>query len=147
VHVLSTLSWPHFPLDFGFPPVNASSWFLARGWVAPNLGIVAGLSPAASLVLPVAAAALALGIALLAERRIRPSVPLAFTAGLAPLVLLLLVPPPVAYSGRLLRATIYGNYSGLDPRRDELRREVASASTPVERAQAERAWKTAGPRE
>lgn len=147
VHVLSTLSWPHFALDFGFPPVNASSWFLARGWVAPNLGIVAGLSPAASLVLPVAAAALALGIALLAERRIRPSVPLAFTAGLAPLVLLLLVPPPVAYSGRLLRATIYGNYSGLDPRRDELRREVASASTPVERAQAERAWKTAGPRE
>ncbi|MEO8349420.1 MAG: hypothetical protein ABI610_10950, partial [Acidobacteriota bacterium] len=146
VHVLATLSWPHFPLDFGFPPVNASGWFLARGWVAPNLGIEAGLSPAASLVLPVAAAAAALGAALLAERPIRPSAPLAFAAGMAPLVLLLLFPPRIPYSGRLLRAVIYGNYSGLDPRREELRREVLSASTPVERAQADRAWKTAGPR-
>lgn len=147
VHVLATLSWPHFPLDFGFPPVNASSWFLARGWVAPNVGMEAGLSPAASLVLPVAAAALALGAALLTARPVRPPAPLVFAAGMAPLVLLLLVPPPIAYSGRLLRAVIYGNYSGLDPRREELRRAVAAASTPVERVQAERAWRTAGPRE
>ncbi|MDQ5872999.1 MAG: hypothetical protein M3547_12440, partial [Acidobacteriota bacterium] len=64
----------------------------------------------------------------------------------APLVLLLFFPPRIAYSGRLLRAVIHGNYSGLDPRREELRREVLSASTPVERSQADRAWKTAGPR-
>ena len=147
VHVLATLSWPHFPLDFGFPPVNASAWFLARGWVAPNLGQAAGLPAAASLVLPVGAAAAATVAALLAGRPIRSRAAVAFAAGLAPLVFLLLVPPPIRYSGRLLRAVIYGNYSGLDPRRDELRRAVAAASTPIERAQAERAWETAGPEE
>lgn len=146
-HVLATASWPHFPLDFGSPPVNASAWFLAHGWVAPNLGIEAGLSPAASLTLPVAAAAFASLAVLAAARPIRPSPAVAFAAGIAPLVLLLLFPPPMPYSGRLLRATIYGNYSGLDPRRAELRREVGAARTPVERAQADRAWRTAGPAE
>lgn len=148
-HLLATASWPHFPLDFGFPPVHASAWFLAHGWVAPNLGIEAGLSPTASLALPVAAAAVAVLASLLAVRPIRPSAPLAFAAGIAPLVLLLHVPvlPPMPYSGRLLRATIYGNYSGLDPRREELRREVGAARTPRERAQADRAWRTVGPRD
>lgn len=146
-HVLATLSWPHFPLDFGFPPVNASGWFLARGWVAPNLGIEAGLAPLASLVPPVAAALLALGAALSAARPIRPAAPIVFALGAAPLALLLLLPPPIAYTARLLRATIFGNYSGLDPRREELRREVAAASTPAERVQAERAWTTAEPRD
>jgi hypothetical protein len=148
-HVLATASWPHFPLDFGFPPVNASAWFLAHGWVAPNLGIEAGLSPTASLALPVAAATAAVAAALSVARPIRPSAPVAFAAGVAPLVLLLHVPvlPRMPYSGRLLRATIYGNYSGLDPRREELREAVADARTPLERAQAERAWRTAGPGE
>jgi hypothetical protein len=148
-HVLATSSWPHFPLDFGFPPVNASAWFLAHGWVAPNLGIEAGLSPTASLALPVTAAAAAVAAALSVARPIRPSPLVAFAAGVAPLVLLLHVPvlPPMPYSGRLLRATIYGNYSGLDPRREELRGEVGAARTPLERAQADRAWKTAGPGE
>ena len=145
VHVLATLSWPHFPLDFGFPPVNASAWFLARGWIAPNLGMEAGLSPVASLALPIAAAGAAAVAALLAARPVRPRAPVALAAGIAPLVLLLFLPPPTAYSGRLLRAVIYGNYSGLDPGREELRREVAAAATPMERAQAGRAWKTAGP--
>ena len=146
-HVLATASWPHFPLDFGFPPVNASAWFLAHGWVASNLGIEAGLSPAASLALAGAAAAVAAFAALAAARPIRPSPAVVFAAGIAPLVLLLLFPPPMPYSGRLLRATIYGNYSGLDPRREELRREVGAARTPLERAQADRAWRTAGPAE
>jgi len=146
-HVLATLSWPHFPLDFGFPPVNASAWFLARGWIAPNLGQETGLSPGASLVLPVAAALVAAVAALVTARPVRPPAPVAVALGATPLVLLLFFTPPMPYSGRLLRAVIYGNYSGLDPRREELRREVAAASTPVERAQAERAWKTAGPRE
>jgi len=147
VHVAATLSWPHFPLDFGFPPVSASGWFLARGWVAPNLGLEAGLSPAASLALPLAAALLALGAALLAAKPLRPSAPLAFVAGSAALLLLFLLPPRMAYPARLLRATIYANYSGLDPRREELLREVGAAETPAERLQAERAWRVAGPRE
>lgn len=146
-HVLATSSWPHFPLDFGFPPIDASAWFLARGWVAGNFGIEAGFSPAASLVLPAAAVAVAVAAAFAAARPIRPSPAVAFAAGAIALVLLLLVPPPIPYSGRLLRATIHGNYSGLDPRRDELRREVGAARTPLERAQADRAWRTAGPGE
>lgn len=145
VHVLATLSWPHFPLDFGFPPADASAWFLARGWVAGNVGLEAGLSRPASLVLPIAAAIAAAVAAVLAARPARPRAPVAFAAGLAPLALLLFLPPAIPYSGRLLRAVIYANYSGRDAGREELRRVVASAATPAERAQAERAWKTAGP--
>ena len=38
-----TLSWPHFPPDFTWPAATGSRWFLARGWVAPNLGSLLGV--------------------------------------------------------------------------------------------------------
>jgi hypothetical protein len=141
-HLLATLSWPNFPLDFSFPPASASLWFLARGWVAPNLGTAAGLPPALALLPPLGVAALVLGLALSAARPIVPKMPVALLLGIAPLAFFLLRPPEIPYSARLLRAAIYGDYSGVDPQREELRRVIAAASTPLERRQAARALAT-----
>lgn len=145
-HVLATLSWPNFPLDFAFPPSSASAWFLARGWVAPNLGSAAGLPPALSLLPPLAAAALVLALALSAARPVSPRAPVALLLGALPLAICLLRPPEIPYAARLLRAAIYGDYSGLDAGRAELRRVVDSAATPLERRQAQAAWSTSRPR-
>lgn len=145
-NVLATLSWPNFPLDFSFPPATASAWFLARGWVAPNLGSAVGLAPAAALVVPLAAAVLALATALAAARPISPRAPVAFVLGALPLTIGLFRPPELSYPARLLRAAIYGDYSGLDAGREELRRVVDAAVTPVERRQARAAWTSSGPR-
>jgi hypothetical protein len=49
-----------------------------------------------------------------------------------------------AYAPRLWRAAIYGAYSGLDPRREELARAVLTASTPLERRQGAAAWRLYG---
>lgn len=146
VHVLAAFSWASFPLDFTFPPASGSAWFLARGWVAPNLGMLAGLPDVLSLLVPAAGAALALAFALRAARPLVPPGSVAALAGAAPLVLLLARPPEIGYAGRLLRAAIYGDYSGRDPARAELAKVVREASTPVERRQAEIAWRTSGPR-
>jgi len=145
-HVLATLSWPHFPLDLSFPPANGSLWFLVKGWVAPNLGTAAGAAAAASLVLPLAATGAALGLSLRAARPITPAAPLALLVGLAPLVALCLRAPEPAYGAKLWRAAIYGAYSGLDPKRENLRRVALAATTADERRQASGAWKLYGPR-
>jgi hypothetical protein len=147
VHVLVTASWPHFPVDVAWPPATASAWFLARGWVAPNLGTLAGIGSAPSILLPAAAAA---GALLLALRTARPTVPapgVALLLGVAPLVLVCLLPPKLPYAGQLWRGAIYGAYSGRDPLRKELARVVDAASTPVERRQAAGAWRAYGPGE
>lgn len=145
-NVLATLSWPNFPLDFSFPPATASAWFLARGWVAPNVGSALGLPPAAALLLPLAAAALALAAALAAARPISPGAPVALVLGAIPLAIALLRPPDLSYPARLLRAAIYGDYSGRDAARAELSRVVDAAATPLERRQAQAAWTSSGPR-
>lgn len=146
VHVLAAFSWASLPTDFAFPQATGTAWFLARGWVAPNLGTLAGLPSALSLLLPAAAAVIALFFALRAARPLVPPGPVAALLGAAPLVVLLARPPGIPYSSRLLRAAIYGDYSGRDPARAELAKAVSEASTPLERAQAELAWKTSGPR-
>jgi hypothetical protein len=146
VHVLATLSWPNFPLDFSFPPATASAWFLARGWVAPNLGSALGLPPVLALLLPLAVAASVLAVALAAARPVSPRAPLAVVLGALPLAICLLRPPDISYAARLLRAAIYGDYSGRDAGRGELRKVVDSARTPLERRQAEAAWSSSGPR-
>ena len=145
-HVLATLSWPNFPLDFPFPPATASAWFLARGWAAPNVGSAVGLPLHLAVALPVAAAAFVLAAALAAARPVSPRAPVAVVLGLLPLVVTLLRPPDVAYPARLLRAAIYGDYSGKDAGRAELRKVVDAAATPIERRQADRAWAASGPR-
>ena len=145
-HVLATLSWPNFPIDLSFPPSSGSAWFLAHGWVAPNAGGAVGLPPAVSVGLALGVGALAFLFAISAARPLAPSAPAAILLGLVPLAVMLLRPPGLSYPTRLLRAAIYGDYSGLDPNRKELRKVVDAASNPVERRQAEVAWRTSGPK-
>jgi hypothetical protein len=141
-HVLATLSWPNFPLDLSFPPASGSAWFLTRGWVAPNAGGALGLAPAFSISIAVGASALALFFATSAARPLTPNAPAATLVGLALLAVMLVRPPGLSYPARLLRAAIFGDYSGLDPNHEELRKVVNAASTPLERRQAARAWET-----
>jgi hypothetical protein len=51
-----------------------------------------------------------------------------------------------AYGPRLWRAAVFGAYSGLDPRREELERVALSARTPAEMHQAAAAWRLYGRR-
>lgn len=143
VHLTATSTWPYFPLDLPWPPVTGSLWFLSRGWFAPNL--LSGLG-GISLLLPAAAAAVAGGLALRDAAPLSPPP----AAGLAAALLLFgataLSPPGVPYGGRLWRGAIFGAYSGRDPQREELRRVVLEASTPLERKQARGAWRLYGPR-
>jgi hypothetical protein len=144
-HLLETFSWPHFPEDVRWPP-TASAWFLARGWVAPNLGTLAGIGPLVSLLLPVAAVAMALLVSVRMARPLAPPARVALVLGMTPLVLLCLFPPPATYTARLWRSAVYGAYSGLDPARTELSRVVEAAATPAERRQALGTWRVYGPR-
>ena len=141
-HALAALSWPNFPLDLSFPAANGSVWFLAHGWVAPSAGGSLGLAPAFSIAVGAVAAALALFAAVSAARPLAPGAPAAVLIGLVPLGVLLLRPPALSYPARLLRAAIYGDYSGRDPNHDELRRVAERASTPAEHRQGERALET-----
>jgi hypothetical protein len=145
-HVLATVSWPHFPADLAWHPATGSFWFLERGWVAPNVGTLAGAGAAVSLALPLAAALVALVLAVRAARPLVPAGPAAVFLGLGPLVVLCLVRPPLTYGGELWRSAIYGAYSGLDPERTELARVVDAAATDRERRQALGAWTVYGPR-
>jgi len=145
-HLLLTSSWPHFPLDVPFPPANGSWWFLEHGWVAPNLGTAAGVGTGASLLVPLAAAGAALGLSLRAARPFAFTASLTLLVGLAPLVALCLRPPELEYNARLWRAAVYGAYSGLDPKRENLRQVALAATTVGERRQAAGAWRLYGPR-
>jgi hypothetical protein len=145
-HLLETSSWPHFPVDLWWPPAAASEWFLARGWVAPNLGTIAGVASFASHLLPAAAAAIAFLVSVRAAKPLVPAAPAGFVLGIAPLLLLCLFPPAPTYTARLWRSAVFGAYSGRDPDRTELSRVVDSASTPDERRQALGTWRAYGPR-
>jgi hypothetical protein len=145
-HLLETISWPHFPSDVHWPPATASAWFLARGWVAPNLGTISGAGAAVSLLLPVAAAAFAFLSSVRAAKPLTPAAPVGFLLGIVPLVVLCILPPALTYTARLWRSAVFGAYSGRDPARDELRKVVDSASTPHDRRQARGAWRVYGPR-
>jgi hypothetical protein len=146
VHGLLTASWPHFPLEMPWPEVTGSLWFLERGWAAPNLGMIFGLTGAASLAIPAALLVWAVVAAASAARPARPAVPVAVLLGLSPLVALSLRPPEPPYFGRLWRAGVYGAYSGLDARRVEFRAVALDAQTPEERRLALRVWRWLGPR-
>jgi hypothetical protein len=145
-HLLTTLSWPNFPLDLWFPPANGSLWFLARGWIAPNLATSAGLPPVVSVGLPLAIALFAIRVAVAAARPLEPGAPVAVLLGVGALAVMLSRPPALSYAAELLRAAIYGDYSGRDPDRRELKRVVDAASTEVEKRQAAIAWSSSGPR-
>jgi hypothetical protein len=145
-HLVLTSTWPHFPLDLPWPAAAGSAWFLARGWVAQNLGSLAGLPPMVSLAFPVFVLA---ALAVLAIRVLPPLVPraaVAVFAGVTPLLALLLAAPEPLYTARLWRAAMLGAYSGRDPSREELLRVAAEASTPEQKRRAAWAWRTYGPR-
>jgi len=104
------------------------------------------LPPLPALAIPLLAAAFALGAALAAARPVSPRAPITVLLGLLPLAIAVARPPALSYPARLLRAAIYGDYSGRDAARAELRAVVDSAATPLEKRQADRAWATSGPR-
>jgi hypothetical protein len=144
-HLLETFSWPHFPVELDWPPAS-SSWFLARGWVAPSLGTLLKVGAGVSLLLPVAAAALAFLVSVRAAKPLVPPATVGFVAGILPLIFLTLLPPATTYTARLWRSAVFGAYSGRDPDRSELRQVVAAAASPSERRQAVGAWRVYGPR-
>ncbi len=141
-HLVLTASWPYFPPDVSWPPANGSFWFLSRGWFAGN--VLAGLG-GASLLLPVAAAALAGRLALKAAGNLVPPAAAGLVAALLLVAAPMASPPVLSYTARLWRAAIFGGYSGLDPRRVELKRVVGEASTPRQQQQARGAWRLYGP--
>ena len=87
--------------------------------------------------------------AFFALRAVRPAIPglfVAVSAAFALLVATLAAPPAPPYGVRLWRAGVYGAFSGLDPRREELRRMALSASSPAEQRAARGMWRAFGPR-
>ena len=133
-------SWPYF-WDLPWPAANGSLWFLTRGWVAPNLLSGIGLW---SLLPPAAVAAVAAVLALRSARPLSPPPILAGAAAAVVFAATLLLPPPPTYSSRLLRAGIFGRYSGLDPERRELTRVIDSAETAEERRRGMAIWRQYG---
>ena len=141
IHFLLTASWPHFPPDFSWPVAAGSGWFLERGWAAPNL---LSRFSVFSLLVP---AAVTVASALVALRSWTGAVSRSSAAVLAGLVLALpclWIGREPAYGPRLWRAAVFGAYSGLDPRREELERVALSARTPAEMRQAAAAWRLYG---
>ncbi|HTO75526.1 MAG TPA: hypothetical protein VMQ61_05570 [Thermoanaerobaculia bacterium] len=141
-HVLMTSSWPHFPVDLPWPPATGSLWFLSRDWFAPN--VLSGVG-ALSLLLPAAAAAAAGGLCLRAAAPLAPPSAAGFAAALLLFAVPLAARPTVPYGARLWRAAIFGAYSGVDPRREELQRVVREAATPSDMRRAAGAWRLYGP--
>jgi hypothetical protein len=144
-HGLLTSTFVHLPPDQSWPAATTAFWFLARGWVAPNLATMLGAGAAVSLLAPAAATVLALVAVARAARPVRPAASVAVLLGLAPLVVLLLRPPELSYQGRLWRAAFLGAFSDRDPRREELRAVALEAVTPDDRRRAMGVWRGFGP--
>ena len=143
-HFVLTAAFAHFPLEIDWPASAGSLWFLARGWAAQSLGTVVGLSPAASLAIPLAATAAAAVAAFRGARPTSPSASVASLAGTAAFLLLLSLAPEPGYAGRLWRAGMFSAFSGRDPERTELSAVVREAGTPAERRRAAVAWRMWG---
>ncbi|HYR47119.1 MAG TPA: hypothetical protein VER78_08935, partial [Thermoanaerobaculia bacterium] len=142
-HFLLASSWPYFPEDVPFPAASGSLWFLRHGWVNPSVLPAAG--PIA-LILPLLAVAAA---GFLAVRAARPAIPrfsIAVAGALALFVATLAASPAPSYAVRLWRGGVYGAFSGLDPRCEELRNVALAASSPAEQRAAKGMWRAFGPR-
>ncbi|HTD52357.1 MAG TPA: hypothetical protein VK780_04980, partial [Thermoanaerobaculia bacterium] len=95
LHMLASLSYPHYPNAIVWPVAGVSAWLLARAAVAPNLGLFAGLSPWFSLAPAIAAVAAALALALKRFPPARPRAAMAWTLGTGALVAALFLPARV----------------------------------------------------
>ncbi len=140
---LLTASWPHFWPELPWPAGTGSLWFLERRWIAPNLLSRLGWVS----LLPAAAVSFAAGaLTLKAARPLSPRAAIAVPAGLVLFAATILRPPQPDFESRLLRAAIYGAYSGQDPERVELQRAMATAANQAERRRAAAAWRLYGSR-
>jgi hypothetical protein len=95
LHTLASLSYAHYPNAIGWPVAAVSAWLLARGAVAPNLGLLIGLSPWLSLLPAVAAVVTAFAVAVARFPRTRPGLGMVCALGVGTLVAVLFVPAPV----------------------------------------------------
>ena len=145
-HFLLTAAWPHFPPEMPWPAATGALWFLARGWVAPNLATLLEVPGWPSLLPPAAATFFALAEATRAALPVKPATAVALLLGAAPLAALLLRPPDPPYFGRLWRAGVLGAFSGKDDARTELAATALEAVTPEEKRQAIQMWRWLGPR-
>ncbi|HSP98196.1 MAG TPA: hypothetical protein VL049_13280, partial [Candidatus Dormibacteraeota bacterium] len=97
-HVLISSVMPHVPPTVPWPAASLSLWMISSGWVAPNLGLAAGLNPVASLAASLAVAAAAAALCIPPLGRVRPRATLAAAAGLV-LFLATLVHAPALSPG------------------------------------------------
>lgn len=95
LHTFASLSYAHYPNAIGWPVAAVSAWLLARGAVAPNLGLWLGLSPWLSLLPAVVLVATAYAVAARLFPRTRPAVGMACTLGVGAFVAVLFLPARV----------------------------------------------------
>jgi hypothetical protein len=140
-HFFLAASWPYFSLDLPWPVATGSLWFLSRGWIAPNLLSKSGWI---SLLVPAAIVATVGWAAVRAARPFSPRPVVAVAAALVLFAATVAWAPEPFYDARLLRAAVYGRFSGQDPERRELQRVIFSASTPAEKRRGMSAWRQYG---
>ncbi len=95
LHTLASLSYAHYPNAIGWPVAAVSAWLLARGAIAPNLGLSIGLSPWLSLLPAVVVAATTFAVAIRGFPRTRPGVGMVCALGVGALVAALFLPARV----------------------------------------------------
>jgi len=115
-HVLISSAIPHVPRTVPWPAASLSTWMISSGWVAPNLGLAAGLSPAVSLAAPLAAVAVAAALCLPPLGRVRPRATLAAVGGLVLFLATLLRAPALSPADEEWRAKLTQYLVSLPPR-------------------------------
>ena len=105
-HVLGSFAWPHFSQSLSWPAATASAWLLAHRAVAPNLGVVVGLSPLVSLVPALLVFAWALAAVVRAFPASRPRPAAAAAVGVALFLATLTVPIRVSPEDRSVRESL-----------------------------------------
>ena len=95
LHTFATLSYAHYPNAIDWPVAAVSAWLIARGAVAPNLGLWLGFSPWLSLLPAVVLVTTAYAVAARLFPRTRPAVEVACALGVGALVAVLFLPARV----------------------------------------------------
>ena len=104
-HFLVSSVMPHVPPTVPWPAASLSVWMISSGWVAPNLGLAAGLTPAVSLTAPLVAAVAAAALCLPPLGRFRRRATLAAVVGLLLFLATLLCAPALSPKDEQWRAT------------------------------------------
>jgi hypothetical protein len=115
LHILASSSYPHFPSSIAWPVANVSAFLVAKGAVAPNLGLRAGLPPLLSLAPVFAVIAAGLALCLVDLPRTRPPRALATVLGLTVFGATLLMPPAISPSDGAWREGLAETLSAAGP--------------------------------